>query len=69
MRVCTACLDKIDLQKIDLNHISLISITCDPSVYTTDHPDLIYILLLYGKQETSFVGILVFMSSLNFVLS
>ena len=36
---CTVCLDKINLQRKKYN-IFLKIMTCNPSIYTIDHPDL-----------------------------
>ena len=38
IRVCTVCLDKIDLRREKYNFFLII--TCDPSIYTIDHLDL-----------------------------
>ena len=37
--VCTGCKDKIDLQRKKCN-IFFEMITCNPSIYTIDHPDI-----------------------------
>ena len=45
IRVCTVCQNKIDLQRKKHN-MFLEIITCDPSVYTMDHPDFIVCWLM-----------------------
>ena len=49
----TVCYDLIDLQRKKYN-IFLEIITCNPSIYTLDHPDLTISLLVLKRLKNDF---------------